>query len=63
MLQDGKLHTAIEIQQSHANSASKREAFATHGVVDVQIEVSNIKMFIPLGLALSSGASRGRPAS
>ena len=42
VLEDGELHTAIEIQKSHANSTSKRNAFAKHGIVDVQIEVCTL---------------------
>ena len=42
VLEDGELHTAIEIQKSHANSISKRNAFAKHDIVDVQIEVCTL---------------------
>ena len=37
VLRDGCLHTAVEVQRSHANSTKKREAFEKHGVRGVQI--------------------------
>ena len=42
VLLNGNLHTAIEVQKSHANSAAKRLAFAQHQIRTVQIEASEI---------------------
>ena len=42
ILRNGKLHTAIEIQYTHANSAEKRAAFAEYRIVDIQIEAKEL---------------------
>ena len=42
VLVNGVLHTAIEIQKSHANSAKKLSAFEKHGIVSVQIDATEL---------------------
>jgi hypothetical protein len=42
VLKGGMLHVAVEVQRSHANSNSKREAFEKHGIRNVQIEANQI---------------------
>jgi hypothetical protein len=42
VLCDGELHTAIEIQKTHANSKKKRDAFNEHGVRNVQIDAEEL---------------------
>jgi len=42
VLCNGKLHTAIEIEKSHANSEKKRTAFKEHRIRNVQISADDI---------------------
>ena len=42
IIENGVLHTAIEIEKSHANSEQKRIAFKSHGIVSVQIDANEL---------------------
>ena len=59
-LSDGKVELvlAIEVQQTHANSSKKREAFKEHDIPNVQISAPEVQSKCGPGLAFAGSGQR-----